>query len=197
MRRTGKAGMETIELKVDDGGVVRNETHRVALARRKQERGTAHTFSASTRRVGSMPCTHATSRTGPGSAEDTCGRTRKPGKASGGTRNTAKLPRLRTSPERGEMPDYLIDEIERAESQPMVGDLVYPDRLYRSETAWRVPQAGPAVPPMIDGRGRTPSAFAISTNLRRWSAAPASELTGVLHHGRRGPADPAPLSGVR
>lgn len=97
--------METIELKVDDGGVVRTKrfSGRLLLRRKQNEGLRTRTFSVyATARGQYAVHTRDEPDWSRMSAEDDnspCGRTRKPGKASGGTRNTASCTSSGTSPE--------------------------------------------------------------------------------------------------
>ena len=124
------AGMETIELKVDDGGVVRTKrfSGRLLLRRKQNEGLHTRTFSVYATARGQY-AVHT-------SDEPDWSRMSTEGDNSplwenqetwdGGWWNT-KHRELHVFRDitgmRGEMPDYLIDEIERAESQPMVEDL--------------------------------------------------------------------------
>ena len=122
--------METIELKVDDGGVVRTKrfSGRLLLRRKQNEGLRTRTFSVYATARGQY-AVHP--RDEPDwsrmSAEDDNSPLWENQETWEGEWWNTKHRELHVFRDitgmRGEMPDYLIDEIERVESQPVVEDL--------------------------------------------------------------------------
>ena len=124
------AGMETIELKVDDGGVVRTKrfSGRLLLRRKQNEGLHTRTFSvyATARGQYAVHTSDEPDWSRMSTEDDNSPLWENQETWEGEWWNT-KHRELHVFRDitgmRGEMPDYLIDEIERAESQPMVEDL--------------------------------------------------------------------------